>query len=167
VATIYTSTVNNTGSPPHQTIATYILSTMADLEAIYNAYNEITDAKENATQVHQEYLGFREACLIDSAFSSNCSCSPSVSIALAPRCLPHHHFGLARFRESKDNGGTVCSCGCPASYCSYAKYDIIFLFRYIPAFFKYFPDLHLKAIDGFFDLCEDESQTVRAFVVVS
>ena len=54
---------------------------MADLDAIYNAYNEIMDAKENATQVYQEYLGFREACLIDSAFSSNRSCLPPVSIA--------------------------------------------------------------------------------------
>ncbi|KAF9955555.1 Apoptosis inhibitor 5, partial [Modicella reniformis] len=32
---------------------------------------------------------------------------------------------------------------------------------FIPAFFKHFPDLHLKAIDGVFDLCEDDISLIR------
>ncbi|KAG0074594.1 Apoptosis inhibitor 5, partial [Podila epicladia] len=83
---------------------------MADLDAIYDAYNEIMDAKENASQHSNAYLAI-----------------------------------ISASRGSEK-----------------AK---IMAARYIPAFFKHFPDLHLKAIDGFFDLCEDESQAVRAFVV--
>jgi hypothetical protein len=36
--------------------------------------------------------------------------------------------------------------------------------RFIPTFFKHFPSLHNKAIDGVFDLCEDESALVGSFV---
>ncbi|KAG0351776.1 Apoptosis inhibitor 5 [Podila minutissima] len=79
---------------------------MADLEAIYDAYNEIMDAKENASQHSDAYLAIVSAS------------------------------------RGSEKAKTMAA-------------------RYIPAFFKHFPDLHLKAIDGFFDLCEDESQAIR------
>ncbi|KAG0336359.1 Apoptosis inhibitor 5 [Podila horticola] len=79
---------------------------MADLDAIYDAYNEIMDAKENASQHSDAYL----------------------TIVSASR--------------GSEKAKTLAA-------------------RYIPAFFKHFPDLHPKAIDGFFDLCEDESQAIR------
>ncbi|KAF9414409.1 Apoptosis inhibitor 5, partial [Entomortierella beljakovae] len=39
--------------------------------------------------------------------------------------------------------------------------------RFIPVFFKYFPSLHNKAIDGVFDLCEDDSSLIRQAAIKS
>ncbi|KAF9578735.1 Apoptosis inhibitor 5 [Lunasporangiospora selenospora] len=79
---------------------------MTDLDAIYNAYNEIRDAKENAPK-HQDAYD----TIINAAQGSD---------------------GAKRLAA-----------------------------QFIPVFFKHFPDLHNKAIDGAFDLCEDESSLIR------
>ncbi|KAK3836977.1 MAG: apoptosis inhibitory 5 [Linnemannia elongata] len=85
---------------------------MAELDAIYNAYNEITDAGENAP-LHVE------------AYS--------------------HIIAGAQGTE-----GTKRLAA-----------------QFIPTFFKHFPDLHSRAIDGVFDLCEDLLPVVRQAAIRS
>ncbi|GJJ78982.1 hypothetical protein EMPS_11341 [Entomortierella parvispora] len=85
---------------------------MADLDAIYNAYNEITDAKENASQHENAYLTIVTAA------------------------------------QGSDGAKRLAA-------------------QFIPAFFKHFPSLHSKAIDGVFDLCEDESPLIRQSAIKS
>ncbi|KAG0291692.1 Apoptosis inhibitor 5 [Dissophora globulifera] len=83
---------------------------MADLDAIYSAYNEITDAKDNAAE-HQD------------AYNAIIAASQGSE-------------GAKRLAA-----------------------------QFIPTFFKFFPTLHTKAIDGVFDLCEDDSSLVTLAVV--
>ncbi|KAF9151575.1 Apoptosis inhibitor 5 [Linnemannia schmuckeri] len=85
---------------------------MADLDAIYNAYNEITDARENAPQHVEAY-----SQIIAGAQGTE---------------------GTKRLAA-----------------------------QFIPVFFKYFPDLHSRAIDGMFDLCEDLLTVVRQTAIKS
>ncbi|KAG0283954.1 Apoptosis inhibitor 5 [Linnemannia gamsii] len=79
---------------------------MTDLDTIYNAYNEITDAGANAPQHVEAY-----SQIIAGAQGTE---------------------GTKRLAA-----------------------------QFIPTFFKHFPDLHLRAIDGIFDLCEDLLPVVR------
>ncbi|KAF9407916.1 Apoptosis inhibitor 5 [Podila epigama] len=79
---------------------------MSDIDALYNAYNELMDAGEKAPEHPDAYLT------------------------------------IISGSRGSDKAKQLTS-------------------RFIPAFFKYFPDLHSKAIDGFFDLCEDESPPIR------
>ncbi|KAK5808845.1 apoptosis inhibitory 5 [Linnemannia elongata] len=85
---------------------------MADLDAIYNAYNEITDAGENAPQHVEAY-----SQIIAGAQGTE---------------------GTKRLAA-----------------------------QFIPTFFKYFPNLHSRAIDGVFDLCEDLLPVVRQAAIKS
>ncbi|KAF9954268.1 Apoptosis inhibitor 5 [Mortierella alpina] len=85
---------------------------MADLDQIYNAYNEITDAKEKAS----EHTGAYKVIIAGSQGSD----------------------GAKRLTA-----------------------------QFIPAFFKHFPALHTKAIDGVFDLCEDDSSLIRQAAIKS
>ncbi|KAF9163418.1 Apoptosis inhibitor 5, partial [Mortierella sp. AD010] len=84
---------------------------MADLDAIYNAYNEITDAKDKA-----EHLD---------AYTTIISATQGSE-------------GAKRLAA-----------------------------QFIPVFFKHFPTLHTKAIDGVFDLCEDDSSLIRQAAIKS
>ncbi|KAF9186434.1 hypothetical protein BGZ51_002020 [Haplosporangium sp. Z 767] len=83
---------------------------MADLDAIYNAYHEINDAKEKAPEHLDAY---------------------STIIAGA---------------QGSDNAKRLAA-------------------QFIPTFFKHFPTLHSKAIDGIFDLCEDDSNLIRQMAI--
>ncbi|KAF9123401.1 Apoptosis inhibitor 5 [Mortierella sp. GBA39] len=85
---------------------------MAELDAIYNAYNEITDAGENAPQHVEAY-----SQIIAGAQGTE---------------------GTKRLAA-----------------------------QLIPTFFKHFPDLHSRAIDGVFDLCEDLLPVVRQAAIKS
>ncbi|KAF9088916.1 Apoptosis inhibitor 5 [Mortierella sp. AM989] len=85
---------------------------MADLDAIYNAYNEITDAKDKAPEHLDAYT-----TIIAASQGSE---------------------GAKRLAA-----------------------------QFIPVFFKHFPALHMKAIDGVFDLCEDESSLIRQAAIKS
>ncbi|KAF9540536.1 Apoptosis inhibitor 5 [Mortierella hygrophila] len=85
---------------------------MAELDAIYNAYNEITDAGENAPQHVEAY-----SQIIAGAQGTE---------------------GTKRLAA-----------------------------QFIPTFFKHFPDLHSRAIDGVFDLCEDLLPVVRQAAIKS
>ncbi|CAO3568331.1 unnamed protein product [Mortierella alpina] len=85
---------------------------MADLDQIYNAYNEITHAKEKAS----EHTGAYKVIIAGSQGSD----------------------GAKRLTA-----------------------------QFIPAFFKHFPALHTKAIDGVFDLCEDDSSLIRQAAIKS
>ncbi|KAH7031772.1 apoptosis inhibitory protein 5-domain-containing protein [Linnemannia elongata] len=85
---------------------------MAELDAIYNAYNEITDAGENAPQHVEAY-----SQIIAGAQGTE---------------------GTKRLAA-----------------------------QFIPTFFKYFPNLHSRAIDGVFDLCEDLLPVVRQAAIKS
>ncbi|KAG0368688.1 Apoptosis inhibitor 5 [Gamsiella multidivaricata] len=79
---------------------------MADLDAIYNAYNEITDAKDKASEHVDAYKTIISAS------------------------------------QGSDGAKRLAA-------------------QFIPTFFKHFPALHSKAIDGIFDLCEDDSSLIR------
>ncbi|KAF9163910.1 Apoptosis inhibitor 5 [Actinomortierella ambigua] len=79
---------------------------MADIDAIYNAYNTIRDAGENASQHSDAY-----STIISGA-------------------------------QGTDNAKRLAA-------------------QFIPVFFKKFPTLQNRAIDGLFDLCEDESAVIR------
>ncbi|KAF8926316.1 Apoptosis inhibitor 5 [Dissophora ornata] len=85
---------------------------MAELDAIYNAYNEITDAKDNAPK-HQD------------AYST-----------------------IIAGSQGSESAKRLAA-------------------QFIPTFFKYFPTLHTKAIDGIFDLCEDDSSLIRQSAIKS
>ncbi|KAK3847812.1 MAG: apoptosis inhibitory protein 5-domain-containing protein [Linnemannia gamsii] len=85
---------------------------MAELEIIYNAYNEITDAGDNAPQHVEAYS--------------------------------HIIAGTQGTEGTKRLAA-----------------------QFIPAFFKHFPALHSRAIDGVFDLCEDEITLVRQAAIKS
>ncbi|KAG0276300.1 Apoptosis inhibitor 5 [Linnemannia exigua] len=85
---------------------------MAELETIYNAYNEITDAGDNASQHVEAYS--------------------------------HIIAGTQGTEGAKRLAA-----------------------QFIPAFFKHFPALHSRAIDGVFDLCEDEITLVRQAAIKS
>ncbi|KAG0200174.1 Apoptosis inhibitor 5 [Mortierella sp. GBA30] len=85
---------------------------MAELDQIYNAYNEITDAKEKAA----EHLEAYKTIIAGSQGSD----------------------GAKRLTA-----------------------------QFIPTFFKHFPALHTKAIDGIFDLCEDDSSLIRQAAIKS
>ncbi|KAF9569158.1 Apoptosis inhibitor 5 [Mortierella alpina] len=85
---------------------------MADLDQIYNAYNEITDAKGKASEHAEAYK-----IIIAGSQGSD---------------------GVKRLTA-----------------------------QFIPTFFKHFPALHTKAIDGVFDLCEDDSSLIRQAAIKS
>ncbi|KAG9067862.1 Apoptosis inhibitor 5 [Linnemannia hyalina] len=100
---------------------------MAELDAIYNAYNEITDAGENAPQHVEAY----------SQIIAGAQGTEGTKRLAA-------QYGLIRIGVKEENG-------------------LIF----IPTFFKHFPDLHSRAIDGVFDLCEDLLPVVRQAAIKS
>ncbi|KAF8980034.1 Apoptosis inhibitor 5 [Entomortierella lignicola] len=85
---------------------------MADLQAIYNAYNEITDAEDKASEHLDAYTTIIAAT------------------------------------QGSEGAKRLAA-------------------QFIPIFFKHFPTLHTKAIDGVFDLCEDDSSLIRQSAIKS
>ncbi|KAI1314840.1 hypothetical protein EDD11_001665 [Mortierella claussenii] len=85
---------------------------MADLDTIYNAYNEIADAKDKASE--------------------------------------HSHAYTTIIAASQGSDGAKRLAA-----------------QFIPTFFRHFPELHNRAIDGVFDLCEDDSSLIRRSAIKS
>ncbi|KAF9981677.1 Apoptosis inhibitor 5 [Mortierella antarctica] len=85
---------------------------MADLHLLYNAYYEITDAKEKASEHSQAYKT------------------------------------IIAGSQGSDGAKQLTA-------------------KFIPVLFKHFPALHTKAIDGVFDLCEDDSSLIRQAAIKS